>query len=778
MKASITSRIFSKQCAKIAYKSIVLMLLPLIFLFSCKQTKRTKETPKNLVITLQSDGNTVLKEGMSSITVSEGSKWRDVYSKAKDVIKEYKEGWEEGGFRLENIDGKELERYSDYEFNSEVTIFIFAKRQMVSIYVDVDEGYTLIQDNNIKIGRFSLWKDIKDDVESLVRLKEDYNKDCWKVSGDELAIKEDMRFDASSTTVIACSKIKDEKDPNKVTLTVMANEGFDVASQNTLRAHKKDQWGSIRDKAYTFLTLKEDYVFVEWRKGGATGDVLEDSTSFDANEIVFAVAKKEECSLSIMSGEGYRLKDAELFNIEKNTLWKDIKGNVEKKIEVLKEYTLFEWRVDAKNGNALHDAYKFSIVDKPIYLYPICKKKNIRIKVKIDEGYILKNSNDIILPNPSSWKDIKKEALKKIEIKEYYDFTSWHMRDGGGEELKNENLLFDQDTSVFAKSSRQKVDVTVQGGLGCNIVDANFTALRGLLWKNIKNDAENKLGLNKEFYYITAWYIAREDGTLVQQLHDSYRFVTNKAVVKAITKQFEVSISIIDSTGSSLKKYYDRTITVGKGNKWGSVKAKAWEKIKILDDYEFVEWCKKDNSSLADDYIIKGNLTVYAKTKLKDIEIRVMADEGFNLESNNIIRVPINSKWSDVKKEAEKKIKIKKYWSFDRWRLNSVTGSGISYYYQFRTNTTIFATSTRDKIEITVRADGGYWVTSSQPITISKGSKWSEIYPRVKNCVSIKYGYQELYWKKNTQYGTNDDILKPNYIFENNLTVWAISQRK
>ena len=77
-----------------------------------------------------------------------------------------------------------------------------------------------------------------------------------------------------------------------------------------------------------------------------------------------------------------------------------------------------------------------------------------------------------------------------------------------------------------------------------------------------------------------------------------------------------------------------------------------------------------------------------------------------------------------------------------------------------------------------MRADGGYWFDSSQPpITIPRGSKWSEIYPRVKQYVSLKYGYRELYWKKRTQYGTNDDILTPNYIFENSLTVWAISRK-
>jgi|GEM_PF-6542303 len=771
MKTFVNSHVFARQCVKRAYKGMLLILLSAVFLFSCKQTNKRKVPLKDIVITLQGDSNVILQKE-PSITVVEGSKWRDIYSQVKSVIKGYKEGWEEGGFRLRDVDGEELERYSEYEFNSEVNVYAFAKQEMVSIYVNVDEGYTLIGDDNIKVGRFSLWKDVKNKVEALVQLHEDYNADCWKVLGDELAIEDDRKFEADSTTIEACSKIKDEKDPNKVTLTVSANEGFDVAALNTLRCHKQEKWEDIKDKAYAMLTLKEKYIFVEWRKNGETGSVLDNSDSFSEDTTVFAIAKKEECSLSIMRGEGYRLKDAGVFKIEKDSLWKDIKESVEKKIEVLDEYKVFEWRVDKKDGDVLQDDYKFSITDKTIYLYPISRKKNISITVRVDIGHLLHDSDPIIMPNPSTWKNIREEALKKIELQEYYDFVSWHMDDGEGEVLEDESFLFWQDASIFAKTKRQKVNITVRGEEGCNIVDGSLTILRGSLWKDVKNDAKDKLGLDDEFYEVVAWHLVNEDNSLGEKIEDDYKFLSDQ-IVRAITKKIEVSISIKEGSGYRLIDPSSDTIIVEKGDRWQNVKDKARAKIKIDSDWEFVEWhLLSDGSSLADNYVINIGFTVFAKTKLKDINVIVRSDDGFYLMSNNIIRVPINTKWKDIKTMAESKVSLKQNYKAVGWRLMSLEGPVLQEDYVFRGNTIVYAIST-EMIKINIKANYGYIVITPL-IEVPKGSKWKDVYIVARECVELRPRYQEKYWRL-SGHGT---LSNGDYEFtESNVTLYAVATR-
>lgn len=772
MKTFINSHVFSSQSAKRVCKGMLLVLLSMVFLFSCKQAKKTKEAPKNLVVTLKSDSNVCLKEGESSVTVLEGSKWRDVYSKFKDIIEGYKEGWEEGGFRLDDANGEELARYSDYEFRKDASVFVFAKREQVSVYVTVDDGYILLGDSSIRVGRFSLWNEIRDRVESLVQLKDDYNKDCWKVLGEIDAIADNAQFASSSTTLMACSKIKDEKDPNKVTLTVSANEGFDVASPNTLRCSKDDRWMEIKDKAFSMLTLKKDYIFVEWRKGGKDGDVLDDTLSFDSDEIVFAVAKKEECSLSIINGEGYNIKNAEVFKIEKNSLWKDVKESVEARIEVLDEYKVVEWRVNAKDGDVLEDTYQFSSIDKIIYLYPICKKKNIKITLRVDAGIILKDSDVFLMPNPSNWKDIKKEALGKIKLREYYDFVSWHMSDEEGDELKDESKIFSQDMMIFAKSKRQQINITVQGGAGCNIVDGSLRVFRGTLWKDIEHLAKNKLGLDEEFYEIESWKLDNQDGAL---LVADYQFLSDK-VVYAYTKHIEVLIHIKGGEGYHLKDSSNDCITVAKGDVWQNVKDEAINMIVIEEDFDFVAWKMEDGSPLVDDQKINEGFSVIAITKLKDIEITVEADEGFYFNGNNIIRVPIRSKWKDIQTDAESKVTLKDYWTFSNWRADSVNGIVLYEDYTFMEDTSIFATSIREDVEIIVQADEGYILISNVPITVPRGTTWKEVYVIAKGYVRLKEGYKASKWKKDNPRGIT---LRDHHVFENNTThIYATSRKK
>ncbi|UTC62392.1 leucine-rich repeat protein [Treponema sp. OMZ 787] len=159
----------------------------------------------------------------------------------------------------------------------------------ITITVKADDGYTLTEPANFEVVSGSTWAAIKEKAEKKAALKDGHSKLGWKLGGKDGGYLTDKTIFNENKTVFAVSKTKDAPNPEKITITVLGDEGVKVASDNTFTADKGVKWENIKESAKSKITVKENYELAEWYLNDKTGAILKDDRTFTSNTKVFAI---------------------------------------------------------------------------------------------------------------------------------------------------------------------------------------------------------------------------------------------------------------------------------------------------------------------------------------------------------------------------------------------------------------------------------------------------------------------------------------------------------
>ena len=206
----------------------------------------------------------------------------------------------------------------------------------------------------------------------------------------------------------------------------------------------------------------------------------------------------------------------------------------------------------------------------------------IRLSIKGDDGVIVANNAMLNVGKGAKWKVIKTDAQSKIELKEYFDFTGWHLGTADGLILQDDTEFMD-DAIVFASSVRPKFAITVEGDEGISLKDATPIPVdKGEQWKDIKVKAQNKVGILNENFEFVAWHLEDANGNILENeyrfMEDTIIFVTSKRkVVQYKVEHLQENIENDEFTK------LDEEIKTGEAGTNTSATARQYKGFKNLD---------------------------------------------------------------------------------------------------------------------------------------------------------------------------------------------------
>ncbi|UTC64283.1 hypothetical protein E4O00_10690 [Treponema sp. OMZ 788] len=354
----------------------VLALGLLIGLFTgCPPGVKPPETPETVTITLTGDEN-VTVNAPNTLEVTKGSKWSGVRSKVEEKVS-YKPGYEAKGFKLGSAIGADLQ--DNYIFNENKTVFVLSKPKggsiqpsSITITVDADEGYTLVSPSNFEVTSGAKWADIKAQAQAKVSLKAGCTALEWKLGGASGAYLDGNHTFNKSTTVFAVSKQNGDPEPETVGITVLGDEGVELAVENTFKADKNVEWQNIKAAATGKITVKENCELKEWRLTDKTGQIIEDNNTFTEDTTVFAVTRPKSSPIP------------QIANYTVEHWQQNIADN---------EYTKIEADTETKTGNAGENTAAAAktyvgFTEKPIIQKKIEADGSTVVKIEYDRNII------------------------------------------------------------------------------------------------------------------------------------------------------------------------------------------------------------------------------------------------------------------------------------------------------------------------------------------------------------------------------------------------------
>ena len=273
-------------------------------------------------------------------------------------------------------------------------------------------------------------------------------------------------------------------------------------------------------------------------------------------------------------------------------------------------------------------------------------------------------------------------------------------------------------------------------------------------------------GLEKENYSFEKWEPA---------LPPTFPATSSNTIHKAKWKRGSVTITVNGDDNINLSS--PNTVTVAKGAKWGDIKTQVMAVATPKEFFEIKEWHlnDKDGELIGEDRQFKENATVFAVSSREKISIELKGDKGMEITPPNPFEVDKGLKWADIKTQAQDKINLKKYFDFEQWHLNSASGEIIEEDRQFKENTTVFATSKRQEISITLEGGEGIEIAPPNPFVVDKGLKWADIKTKAKDKITLNENFDFVAWHLNNADGT---LIEDEMEFKENTTVFAVTRTK
>ena len=314
---------------------------------------------------------------------------------------------------------------------------------------------------SFKIDKNKTWADVKTKAEELIKYKDGYENDKWKLNGASgTVIVPTYKFE-TSTTVYAVSKQTSAPAPEKITITV-AGDG-NVEFKTTTRSFKIDKnktWADVKIEAEKLIKYKAGYENGTWKLNDSAGESLTSTYKFTADTTVFAESKQKDVKLTITGNHIDITPPAELY-VPWGTTWGEKKAEIMGKVTSKPNFTIIAWK---RNGTELQDTFQFrgnTIISVET------RQTNVTITIKSDGHVQLSADPTITKPTKSTkpygvtWSEIKKEAKTKITCNPGYVLAAWKKGSATGNDLADSDE-FEEDTDVYAITQAVPVSVGVK----------------------------------------------------------------------------------------------------------------------------------------------------------------------------------------------------------------------------------------------------------------------------------------------------------------------------
>ena len=518
-------------------------------------------------------------------------------------------------------------------------------------------------------------------------------------------------------------RLDNPKPSNEITIKVKGDEGVKIKEPFSFKVKKSSTWKDIKQKAIDRITTKENKEIKEWRVKDEKGKVLQEGTTFEKDETVFAITKDKETPtppansiiITIEADDGYTFKEATLpcrIEVNKGATWSNTKEKAKAKIELKKGYEKAIWKLGGKDGTSLEDAYVFN---ENTTIYATSKKKDepeiqkITITVRGDEGIEVASLNTFNVDKGSKWADIKTQAIEKVKVKENFEIKEWRIEDEKGAVLQD-GTTFEKDETVWAVKKENiddpeqpKPDYTTPNGTSVEIIKTQNggtqnTTLKGdiyiddLISDSFKEKLKDITNINTANLNINCFKPKTISGQSIQTKNIPNIFETREITPEILKEVLELKKSKNFSTLKLNNKSSKGDIVEILFTIKDSKKNKYFD-ISDLAIFSFNDEFKLDNNS---DIFLKAdrtkkldgnyNITPYAKITelLKLLENKALqdyitvGDVYVSGKVDKLLPYLAGSEKKQIKKIKEKDGGIK-FLNSQQFTCESVTTTGINF---------------------------------------------------------------------------------------------------
>ena len=429
---------------------------------SSSQQQGGSSTPEKITITVAGDEYVEFKTTTRSFKIDKNKTWTDVKTKAEELIK-YKDGYENDTWKLNEASGTVIA--PTHKFETSTTVYAVSKQTSAppseEITITVAAGDENVEfkttTRSFKIDKNKTWADVKTKAEELIKYKDGYENDTWKLNGASgTVILDNHQFNADAT-VYAVSKKK------TITITVKGDTNvlYKVADDKTFTAYYGDTWSMLKPQAEGKIKYKSsNYENKDWKLNDSAGESLTSTYKFTADTTVFAESKLKDVKLTITGNHIDITPPAELY-VPWGTTWGEKKAEIMGKVTSKPNFTIIAWK---RNGTELQDTFQFrgnTIISVET------RQTNVTITIKRAGHVQLSADPTITKPTKSTkpygvtWSEIKKEAKTKITCNPGYVLAAWKKGSATGNDLADSDE-FEEDTDVYAITQAVPVSVGVK----------------------------------------------------------------------------------------------------------------------------------------------------------------------------------------------------------------------------------------------------------------------------------------------------------------------------
>jgi len=343
---------------------------------------------------------------------------------------------------------------------------------------------------SFKIDKNKTWADVKTKAEELIKYKDGYENDTWKLNeASGTVIAPTHKFE-TSTTVYAVSKQTSAPAPEKITITVAGDENVILKSDRTFEVEKGKTWNDLKTEAKKKIQGYRDnnYKFKEWRLTDSTGALLNNSYTalFDNDATVFVVAEPIMITLTI-TGDHVDIDPPASIEVQRGKKWGDVKDLAKGLLRYHPNYEFKQWRRNGSSGAVLSaDSLPLG---SAMTIYAEAKQINVTITIKSGGHVQLAADHTITRLYGVTWGVIKGEAKKKITCDQGYAFAAWKKDSADGNKLSDSDT-FEKDTEVYATTQAVPVSEGVKvtpptGGITGHAVLPNTLPGTDATWKGV-----------------------------------------------------------------------------------------------------------------------------------------------------------------------------------------------------------------------------------------------------------------------------------------------------
>ena len=417
---------------------------------------------------------------------------------------------------------------------------------------------------------------------------------------------------------IGCKQVNDggqnPSDPiesNEVTITVKGDDGVTVNKSNTIKIKKNLNltWKDIRKLAEAKLILKENFEIKEWRIKDEKGKVLQDVTSFEKDEIVFAITKEKETqkiTITVAGDEGVEVASTNNFKVDKGSKWENIKTQAIEKAKVKENFEIKEWHLNNADGTIIKDETEFK---ENATVFAVSKGKIVGYKVE----HLKENIED---ENYTKAEEETKtgEAGKNTsaEAKQYEGFSC--------QGLFQAVIKADGSTVVQIKYKRNitTLILDLDGGKTTSTTLKDGEGGKKLLEGKFGSRVEVK-GLEKEGYGFEKWE---------PELPQSFPATSSNTIYKVKWQNFVYRITIAGDERVKVAEPNYIDVPPESNKKFEDIKAEILAKVSLKSkwsdlDYTFYDWRigEEKGKEMLDSTPINGGMVVYARTNYKRFKL-------------------------------------------------------------------------------------------------------------------------------------------------------------